>query len=234
MLLAVDIAAPASTGAIQGSVYGLLGLGLVLLYKSNRVFNFAQAEFGTSAAFATFFAVNGTGLLPQMPIGLALAFGVLVGTGIGLLTERLVVRPLCNAPKVTLAVATAGVALLLIAVQGFLAGAEPGSFPPIVAGVLPVWSGEIRFDGKKVSGKGAPGMVGAGISLSPEGRGVWPGLSVLKNLELGAWTVKDKAQIARSVQAVFGHFPRLDEGKDQLAGTLSGGAQQMLAIGRPS
>ncbi len=134
MLMAVDIVAPAITGAIQGSVYGLLGLGLVLLYKSNRVFNFAQAEFGTSAAFATFFAVNGTGPLPEMPIGLALAFGVLVGTGIGLLTERLVVRPLFNAPKVTLVVATAGVALLLIAVQGFLAGAEPGSFPPIVAG----------------------------------------------------------------------------------------------------
>ncbi len=101
-----------------------------------------------------------------------------------------------------------------------------------LAGVLPVWSGEIRFDGKKVSGKDAPGMVGAGISLSPEGRRVWPGLSVLKNLELGAWTVKEKAQIARSVQEVFGYFPRLDERKDQLAGTLSGGEQQMLAIGR--
>ena len=101
-----------------------------------------------------------------------------------------------------------------------------------LAGVLPVWGGEVRFDGKKVSGKDAPGMVAAGISLSPEGRRVWPGLSVLKNLELGAWTVKDKAQINRSIAEVFGYFPRLDERKDQMAGTLSGGEQQMLAIGR--
>jgi branched-chain amino acid transport system ATP-binding protein len=101
-----------------------------------------------------------------------------------------------------------------------------------LAGVLPVWSGEIRFDGKKVSGRDAPGMVAAGMSLSPEGRRVWPGLSVLKNLELGAWTVKDKAQMDRSIQEVFGYFPRLDERKEQMAGTLSGGEQQMLAIGR--
>jgi branched-chain amino acid transport system ATP-binding protein len=55
---------------------------------------------------------------------------------------------------------------------------------------------------------------------------------VLKNLELGAWIVKDKAQIDRTVQEVFGYFPRLDERKDQMAGTLSGGEQQMLAVGR--
>ena len=67
---------------------------------------------------------------------------------------------------------------------------------------------------------------------APEGRRVWPGLTVLKNLQLGAWTVKDRAQIDRTVQRVFGYFPRLDERKDQLAGTLSGGEQQMLAIGR--
>ena len=130
--MALDVVAPTITGAIQGCVYGLLGLGLVLLYKSNRVFNFAQAEFGTSAAFATAFAFAGTGFLPKMPIGLAVVFGLLVGVGIGLLTERLVVRPLFNAPKVTLVVATAGVALLLIALQGFLAGAEAGGAPVII------------------------------------------------------------------------------------------------------
>ena len=132
MLMALDVVAPTITGAIQGCVYGLLGLGLVLLYKSNKVFNFAQAEFGTSAAFATSFAFAGTGFLPKMPIGLAVVFGLLVGVGIGLLTERLVVRPLFNAPKVTLVVATAGVALLLIALQGFLAGAEAGGAPAII------------------------------------------------------------------------------------------------------
>jgi branched-chain amino acid transport system permease protein len=141
---ALDVIAPAISGAIQGAVYGLLGLGLVLLYKSNRIFNFAQAEFGTSAAFGTLFAVNGTGFLPKMPLPLAVLFGLLVGIAIGLLTERLVVRPLFSAPKVTLVVATAGVTLLLIAVQGFLSGAEPGTFPPLMNGDI-VNTGAIRI-----------------------------------------------------------------------------------------
>jgi branched-chain amino acid transport system ATP-binding protein len=101
-----------------------------------------------------------------------------------------------------------------------------------LAGVLPTWSGEIRFDGKRISGKDAPGIVKAGIALSPEGRRVWPGLSVLKNLELGAWVRKDQKAVGQTVEQVFGYFPRLEERKDQMAGTLSGGEQQMLAIGR--
>jgi branched-chain amino acid transport system permease protein len=141
---AIDVIAPAVSGAIQGAVYGLLGLGLVLLYKSNRIFNFAQAEFGTSAAFGTLFAVNGTGFLPKMPLLVAVLFGLLVGVAIGLLTERLVVRPLFSAPKVTLVVATAGVTLLLIAIQGFLSGAEPGTFPPLVGGDI-VNTGAVRI-----------------------------------------------------------------------------------------
>ncbi len=100
-----------------------------------------------------------------------------------------------------------------------------------LAGVLPTWSGEVRFDGKRISGLDAPGIVRAGLSLSPEGRRVWPGLTVMKNLQLGAWTRKD-GQVDQTVQQVFSYFPRLDERKDQLAGTLSGGEQQMLAIGR--
>jgi branched-chain amino acid transport system ATP-binding protein len=101
-----------------------------------------------------------------------------------------------------------------------------------LAGLLPAWGGEVRFDGKKISGKDAPFVVKAGISLSPEGRRVWPGLSVMKNLELGAWSRKDRNKIGDTVAQVFGYFPRLDERKDQMAGTLSGGEQQMLAIGR--
>jgi branched-chain amino acid transport system ATP-binding protein len=101
-----------------------------------------------------------------------------------------------------------------------------------LAGLLPVWKGEIRFDGKKVSGMDAPTMVKQGIALCPEGRRVWPGLPVLTNLELGAWTRKDRGAVKSTVEQVFSYFPRLDERKDQLAGTLSGGEQQMLAIGR--
>ena len=101
-----------------------------------------------------------------------------------------------------------------------------------LAGLLPAWSGEIRFDGNVVSGRSPKHVVEAGMSLSPEGRRVWPGLSVLKNLELGAWSRKDRGAIGETIERVFGYFPRLDERKDQLAGTLSGGEQQMLAIGR--
>jgi len=132
--MAIDIVAPAIAGAVQGAVYGLLGLGLVLLYKSNKVFNFAQAEFGTSAVFATLFADSGKGFLPNMPLPVAVLFGLAVGTLVGLTTERLVVRPLFTAPKVTLVVATAGVTLLLIAVQGFFGGASPLPFPVLVKG----------------------------------------------------------------------------------------------------
>ncbi len=98
-----------------------------------------------------------------------------------------------------------------------------------LAGLLPVWGGTIHFDGKKLSGLSAKGIVEAGLSLSPEGRRVWPGLTVLKNLELGAWSRKSKTD---ALGQVFEYFPRLEERKDQLAGTLSGGEQQMLAIGR--
>jgi len=71
--------------------------------------------------------------------------------------------------------------------------------------------------------------VESGIALSPEGRRVWPGLTVLKNLELGAWSRKSSSA---GLERVFEYFPRLEERKDQLAGTMSGGEQQMLAIGR--
>ncbi len=104
-----------------------------------------------------------------------------------------------------------------------------------LAGLLPVWGGEIRFDGTVLSGKNAKAIVEAGLSLSPEGRRVWPGLSVQRNLELGAWSRRGsdarKAEV-ETMEKVFGYFPRLDERKEQLAGTLSGGEQQMLAIGR--
>ncbi|MCU1692519.1 MAG: livF 8 [Frankiales bacterium] len=100
-----------------------------------------------------------------------------------------------------------------------------------LAGVLPTWGGEVRFDGKRLSGD-APARVRAGLALSPEGRRVWPGLTVLKNLELGAWVRGKDSSIPSTVEQVFSYFPRLEERKDQLAGTMSGGEQQMLAIGR--
>lgn len=166
-VLALEITGPAINGAIQGAVYGLLGLGLVLLYKSNRVFNFAQAEFGTSAAFAVVFATQGSWILPKMPLWAAVGFGILVGAVLGLLVERLVVRPLFYAPKVTLVVATAGVTLLLISIQGFLAGATPGGFPELIAGDL-VNEGSVRvtYQGLLIVGVLAVLAVGSALFFS--------------------------------------------------------------------
>ena len=103
-----------------------------------------------------------------------------------------------------------------------------------IAGLLPAWGGQIRLDGKVISGLDAPKVVAAGVGLSPEGRRVFPALSVLTNLRLGAWTRKrdGKKATEETVERVFSYFPRLEERKDQLAGTMSGGEQQMLAIGR--
>jgi branched-chain amino acid transport system ATP-binding protein len=99
-----------------------------------------------------------------------------------------------------------------------------------LAGLLGLWSGQVRFDGTSVGGLPAAEMVKRGIALSPEGRRVFPGLSVRRNLDLGAWT--RAAQAGATLERVFAYFPRLEERASQLAGTLSGGEQQMLAIGR--
>ncbi len=128
------IVTPVVSGAVNGAVYGLLGLGIVLLYKSNRIFNFAQGEFGTVAAFTTFAAVTGFGFMPKTNYVVASILGVSMAVVVALLTERLVIRPLFSQPKVTLVVATAGTALLLIAAEGFVFGAAPLSLGPAVSG----------------------------------------------------------------------------------------------------
>ena len=138
MLLAVDFTqdfvTPLVSGAIQGAVYGLLGLGLVLLYKGNRIFNFAQGEFGTVAAFIVLAFSTGAGFVPKTPFAVAIVLGLLAGTLMSLLTERLVIRPLFRQPKVTMVVATAGVALLAIQVELFFNGTNGRNARPIIAG----------------------------------------------------------------------------------------------------
>lgn len=100
-------------GIITGGVYALVALGLVLVYKASGVFNFAQAEFGTVAVYAAYAALE----FFDLPYGVAVLIGLLAGVLMGLATERLIIRPLFDAPRVTLLVATAGVALLAIGVQ---------------------------------------------------------------------------------------------------------------------
>jgi branched-chain amino acid transport system ATP-binding protein len=116
------------------------------------------------------------------------------------------------------------------AVMFGLNGAGKSTTVNTVAGLLKTWGGEVRFDGQVISGLPASDIVKRGVSLSPEGRRVFPQLTVRTNLELGAWT--KRSAMNEQMGRVFGYFPRLEERVDQLAGTLSGGEQQMLAIGR--
>jgi branched-chain amino acid transport system ATP-binding protein len=93
-------------------------------------------------------------------------------------------------------------------------------------------SGEIWFKGRRIDKLSPDKVNGAGISLVPEGRRVFPQLSVMENLRMGAYLRKDNAGIQKSLEMVFEHFPRLKERTKQAGGTLSGGEQQMLAMGR--
>ena len=101
-----------------------------------------------------------------------------------------------------------------------------------ISGLIRPSAGEILLDGKPLHKLPAHQVLRAGVSQSPEGRRVFGTLTVRENIDLGAYTVSDKAQIAKSRQWIYELFPRLAERQNQLAGTLSGGEQQMLAIGR--
>jgi branched-chain amino acid transport system ATP-binding protein len=101
-----------------------------------------------------------------------------------------------------------------------------------VSGLRPVASGSVRFAGEDITKLRADLRVIRGICQSPEGRGIFPGMTVLENLDMGAYTRRDTAAIAADLQRVFDLFPRLAERRRQAGGTLSGGEQQMLAVGR--
>ncbi|MFA6849127.1 MAG: ABC transporter ATP-binding protein [Selenomonadaceae bacterium] len=101
-----------------------------------------------------------------------------------------------------------------------------------ISGLLKPKTGTISFAGKKIGGMAAQNIVKAGISQVPEGRRIFANMTVLENLDLGAFIRKDKAGIQEDLGQVFERFPRLEERKSQEAGTLSGGEQQMLAMGR--
>jgi branched-chain amino acid transport system ATP-binding protein len=101
-----------------------------------------------------------------------------------------------------------------------------------ITGLSPAASGEIRFDGRQIERERPERIVALGISMVPEGRHVYPYMSVRDNLLMGAYLRSDKAAIRADLEKVFGRFPRLKERYRQQGGTLSGGEQQMVAIGR--
>ena len=111
-------------------------------------------------------------------------------------------------------------------------GAGKSSTLKAIIGLHPIERGEIWFDGERIDHREVPDIVGRGIALSPEGRRVFARMSVLENLLLGGYLGRDRAVLRRSVDEVFHDFPRLAERRHQHAGLLSGGEQQMLAIGR--
>jgi branched-chain amino acid transport system ATP-binding protein len=92
--------------------------------------------------------------------------------------------------------------------------------------------GEIHFDGQRIDGRATESIVRLGVAHVPDGRGTFVNLSVEENLRLGAYTRRDKAQVAADFERMYGYFPRLKERRKQQAGTLSGGEQQMLAVSR--
>jgi branched-chain amino acid transport system ATP-binding protein len=100
-----------------------------------------------------------------------------------------------------------------------------------ITGTQPVRDGDIKFLGRSVRGQGAWDLVRQGLVMVPEGRGVFARMTIVENLQMGAYVREDK-EVQDDVDKVFGIFPRLKERAEQLAGTLSGGEQQMLAMGR--
>jgi branched-chain amino acid transport system ATP-binding protein len=101
-----------------------------------------------------------------------------------------------------------------------------------ITGLLPMNAGDIQYQGQSIRGRGAWDLVKQGLAMVPEGRGVFTRMSITENLLMGAHIRSDKAGIAQDLERVFTTFPRLKERRDQLAGTMSGGEQQMLAMGR--
>jgi branched-chain amino acid transport system ATP-binding protein len=111
-------------------------------------------------------------------------------------------------------------------------GAGKSTTMRAISGLRPIAQGSIRFDGQDISKLRADLRVVRGVSQSPEGRGIFPGMTVRENLDMGAYTRRNRAEIEQDMQRVFGLFPRLKEREKQAGGTLSGGEQQMLAVGR--
>jgi ABC-type branched-subunit amino acid transport system ATPase component len=111
-------------------------------------------------------------------------------------------------------------------------GAGKSTALKLIVGVLAPWQGQVRFNGENISGRRPDEILHRGMAFVPQGRIVFPQMTVLENLEMGAYTERDRTRIDQALEQVYQLFPVLRERRKQKAGTLSGGEQQMLAIGR--
>jgi branched-chain amino acid transport system ATP-binding protein len=111
-------------------------------------------------------------------------------------------------------------------------GAGKSTIIKAIAGLVPLYAGEIQFDGKRIDGMAVDAIVGRGVVCVPEGRRLFPYMSVADNIKIGAYLERDKKVIKAKLEEVFGLFPRCRERLGQRAGSLSGGEQQMVAIAR--
>jgi branched-chain amino acid transport system permease protein len=152
-VLGIAIAQPAFFGIVNGAAFGLVAIGLVMIYKSSRVFNFAAGEFATFGAFGTYIGIKTL----HLPYILAAVVGIAAGTVAGLLTERLVVRPLADRPKVTVLVATAAVATIAIPLELMIGGVK--TFP-----ARPAFQNGVSIAGVKILSKLGPSIFGVRVS----------------------------------------------------------------------